>query len=317
MPEETQGQWSDGSLPTGRQFTIRSGNTQAVITEVGAGLRGFSVGGNYIIQPFPPDEMPKYSRGQVLLPFPNRVNEGKYTFNGTALQLPIDEVPRNNAIHGLTRWMNWNVASHEENRIVLSLILHAQEGYPFVLSLQISYTVTEGRLEVETTAHNLGKTALPYGVGHHPYFSVGTETINNNILRIPARSYFLTNERLIPHLPAVSVTGTPYDFVTPRQIGDVDMDTGFTDLIYDDDGFARAQLATADGSRSITIFMDSTHKFIQVFTGDGLPEPELRRHAIAIEAETCGTDAYNNGLGLIVLEPGQEHTSLWGVNVSL
>ena len=317
MPEEAQGQWSDGSLPTGRQFTIRSGNMRAVITEVGAGIRVFSVGGHDIIEAFPPDEMPRYSHGQVLLPFPNRVNEGKYTFNGTALQLPIDEVPRNNAIHGLTRWMNWNVVSHEDNHIVLSLILHAQEGYPFVLSLQISYTVTERGLEVETTARNIGKTALPYGVAHHPYFSVGTETINSNILRIPARSCFLTNERLIPHLPAVSVTGTPYDFVAPREIGDVVMDIGFTNLIYDDDGFARVQLATADGSRSLSIFMDSTHKFIQVFTGDAIVEPELRRRAIAIEAETCGTDAYNNGLGLIVLEPGQTHTSLWGVNISL
>src|SRR5258708_34111589 len=82
--------------------------------------------------------------------------------------------------------------------------------------------------------------------------------------------------------PAVSVTGTPFDFRTPHAIGAVQMDTGFTDLIFDADGFARVKLAAPGGSPLVTLFMDSNHQFLQVLTGAALTAPSQRR-PIAIE----------------------------------
>ncbi len=307
---------SEESLPSGLQFEIQRGNMSAVITEVGAGLRVFSVGGQEFLFTFSQDQMSMFSEGQVLIPFPNRIDMGSYVFNGVTEQLPLSEPARMNAIHGLTRWMNWLLVRNEGHRVIMSLVLHAQDGYPFVLSLQETYALTDRGLEVQTVAQNIGSTALPYGHGHHPYLTVGTNLINPDTLRLPANSYFLTNSRLIPIPPAVPVTGTPFDFRTPHAIGTVQMDTGFTDLIFDADGFARVKLTAPGGSPQVTVFMDSNHQFLQVFTGDALPAADQRR-AIAIEPYTCAANAFNNGLGLRVLQPGESFTTLWGISVSI
>ncbi len=271
---------SEESLPSGLQFEIHRGNMSAVIT------------------------------------VPNRIDMGSYVFNGVTEQLPLSEPARMNAIHGLTRWMNWLLVRNEGHRVIMSLVLHAQDGYPFVLSLQETYALTDRGLEVQTVAQNIGSTALPYGHGHHPYLTVGTDLINSDTLQLPANSYFLTNSRLIPIPPAVSVTGTPFDFRTPHAIGTVQMDTGFTDLIFDADGFARVKLTAPGGSPQVTVFMDSNHQFLQVFTGDALPASVARR-SIAIEPYTCAANAFNNGLGLRVLQPGESFTTLWGITVSV
>ncbi len=307
---------SEESLPSGRQFEIHREDKRAVITEVGATLRVFEVGGREFLFTFSQNEMSMFSEGQVLIPFPNRIDHGMYVFNGVTEQLPLSEPPRQNAIHGLTRWMNWRLAGLEDHRVILSLVLHAQDGYPFVLSLLETYELTSEGLRVQTIAQNIGSTALPYGHGHHPYLTVGTHLINPDILQLPAKSYFRTNNRLIPIPPAVSVAGTPFDFRTPHAIGDVAMDTGFTDLIFDPDGFARVKLAAPGGSPHVTVFMDSNHHFLQVFTGDALPASSARR-ALAIEPYTCAANAFNNGLGLRVLQPGDSFTTVWGIAASV
>lgn len=301
---------------SGRQFEIHRGNTNAVITEVGAGLRALTVDGREFLFTYKENEMPMFCQGQVLIPFPNRIDKGSYVFNGLAEQLPLNEPDRMNAIHGLTRWMNWVLVRKEEESVTLSLVLHAQDGYPFVLFVQETYELTGRGLEVHTVAQNIGSTALPYGHGHHPYLTVGAGLINSDTLQLPANSYFRTNSRLIPIPPAAPVTGTPYDFRTPRAIGAVQMDTGFTDLIFDEDGFARVRLTAPAGSPQVTVFMDAHHQFLQVFTGDALPAAEQRR-AIAIEPYTCAANAFNNGLGLRVLQPGETFTTLWGISVSM
>jgi aldose 1-epimerase len=302
------------ALPSGKQFEIAQGQMRAIITEVGAGLRSFSVGGHELLDTYRQDDMAASGRGQVLLPWPNRIDHGKYTFEGKTLQLPLTEPALQNASHGLTRWLNWHAASHEAHRLVMEIVIHAQPGYPFVLALQVSYTLTASGLEVQTTAHNIGAVPLPYGAGYHPYLTVGTETINPAILHVPAHSYFRTDERSIPILPPASVDGTPFDFRAPRPIGETMLDTCFTDLIPDTDGFTRVRLSAPDGQPSVTVFMDASHQFVQIYSGDTLPDTARRRRGLAIEPETCAANAFNNGYGLRVLQPGKSYTSLWGIS---
>jgi aldose 1-epimerase len=211
--------------------------------------------------------------------------------------------------------MNWRATRHEADYLSMSLVLHAQTGYPFVLSLQVSYALTSRGLEVETLARNIGSTPSPYGVGQHPYFTVGTDLIDLAFLEIPAQSYFLADERLIPTPPSVSVAGTRFDFRTTRAIGDVVLDTGYTDLVPDGDGFTRVKLSAPGGEPTITVFMDTTYQFLQVFTGDTLPVSK-RRRSLAIEPYTCAPNAFNNGLGLRILQPGETFRSTWGMAVS-
>lgn len=299
-------------LPTGRQLELARGSVRAVVTEVGATLRVLEASGLQVLDGFPRDRLPDATRGQVLIPFPNRVDHGRYVFHGKAQQLPLDETDRGNAMHGLVRWLNWAPLSHSPSRLVMGLVLHAREGYPFILSLRVAYTLTPGGLRVRQTVRNLGAGPAPYGAGFHPYLRVGIPRIDDVALRLPAQTYFLTNPRLIPTGRA-TVTSTPFDFRLARPIGVTAMDTGFTDLIRDPDGLARIELSAPDGGPRVTVLLDEAQRFLQVYTGDTLPDVAARRRAIAIEPYTCAPNALNNGLGLRVLAPGATFTSAFEI----
>lgn len=303
---------SGAALPTGRQFEIFYGDQSATITEVGATLRSFTVAGQELLDTFGPEEMSDASRGQVLLPFPNRVDGGNYEFRGQENQLPLTEPAANNAIHGLTRWLDWIPLRWTPSRVEMVQRVYPQDGYPFVLALHIAYELSSLGLAVVTTATNVGADPLPFGAGHHPYLTVGTPTINTTTLRLPAASYLETNDRLIPTGRA-SVEGTDFDFREEREIGGVQLDTCFTDVVPDADGYTRVVMTHPDGSPEITIWMDGEHGFIQAYTGDTLPEEDQRR-GIAVEPMTCAPDAFNSGDGLRILAPGESFTSAWGMS---
>jgi aldose 1-epimerase len=303
------------TLPMGRQLELRRGGVRAVVTEVGATLRALEVGGLGVLLGFPADGIPDASSGQLLIPFPNRIDRGRYAFHGRSLELPLDEPERTNAIHGLVRWLNWAPLSRTPSRLVMGLVLHARVGYPFVLSLRVAYTLTPSGLRVRQSVRNLGSEPVPYGAGFHPYVTVGAPTIDQCHLELPARTYFLVNARLIPTGRA-SVAATPLDFREPRTIGGTVMDTGFTDLERDADGLARVELTAPGGRPRVTVLLDGAYQFLQVFTSDGLPE-ERRRRAIAIEPYTCAPNAFNNGLGLRVLAPAQCFSSVWELAAAL
>lgn len=301
--------------PSGRQFEIALGDQRVIVTEAGAGLRSYLVGGQEFLYTFGADEYATgASFGQILIPFPNRIDHGRYTFEGVEQELPWTEPANQNAIHGLTRWLNWEPARRTRSRITLSLVLRAQPGYPFVLALWQDYRLTPNGLVVTNVVRNVGTTSAPYGVGAHPYLTVGTDVIDPATLRLPARKYFKTNDRLIPIPPAVPVDGTRFDFREPRRVGDTQLDTGFADLVRDGDGLARVSFAAPSGGPVATVWMDEQHEFLQVYTADTL-EPEDVRRGIAIEPYTCATDAFNNGLGLRVLEPGEVFRATWGMTV--
>jgi len=139
-------------LPTGEQFEISRSDQRVTVTEVGATLRSFRISGREILDTFGPEELGDFSRGQVLLPRPNRIDGGAYEFDGKKHQLPITEPERNNAIHGLTRWLNWTPLRQTDSSIALGQRLHPQEGYPFTLHLSMEYALSDAGLTVTTTA---------------------------------------------------------------------------------------------------------------------------------------------------------------------
>jgi len=147
---------------------------------------------------------------------------------------------------------------------------------------------------VRTTARNVGAGALPFGAGHHPYFTVGTARVDEATLHLPARTFLITDERLLPTGRA-PVAGGDFDFRAGRAIGGTRLDTCFTDLAADDDGRIRITLAAPGGAPRLTLALDAAYGFVQVYTGDNLPDPEARRRGIAIEPMTCPANAFNSG----------------------
>jgi aldose 1-epimerase len=300
--------------PSGFQIELVEGQQRAVVTEVGATLRGYRMGDWEVLDGFPADRMCSGGRGQPLVPWPNRLRDGRYEFGGTRHQLPLTEPERHNAIHGLVRWANWHVAEREPGRVVMEHLLHPSPGYPFSLHLAIEYALSpEPRgLEVRITATNVGSEPCPCGVGFHPYLRVG-DSLDDARLVAPGRTWLPADERGIP-VGQEAVVGTPYDFRRGRPLAGVVLDTAFADLERNGDGLARVVLIGRQ--RSVTLWMDSNFQYLMLFTGDTLAEPE-RRRGLAVEPMTCPPNAFQSGEGVRVLGPGDRLTARWGLAPSL
>jgi aldose 1-epimerase len=289
------------SAPSGEQFELASGDQRAVVTEVGAGLRAYAAGGREVLDGYRADELADSGRGQLLLPWPNRIRDGVYRFDGREHRLPLDEPERGNAIHGLVRWSSWTPVERAADRVVLEHVLHPRPGYPFTLELRVEYALGANGLSVRTAARNAGRDSCPYGAGAHPYLAV--RSVDEAVLRVPAATVLQTDERGIP-FGSAPVAGE-LDFRRPRPIGSLQLDHCFTELDRGEDGLARVEL---DGT---TLWADERYAYLMVFTGDTLPE--RARRSVAVEPMTCAPNAFASGEGLVVLEPGDEHVAVWGI----
>ena len=299
--------------PSGRQYRITHGPQEAVITEVGATLRSYRVEGHELLDGFAENEICTVARGQPLLPWPNRLRDGRYEFQGVSYQTALTEPTKMNAIHGLARWMNWTAEQRKESSVVMRLLLHPQEGYPFSLSLSIEYRLDQRGLAVTTAGTNAGAAPLPYAAGQHPYLTVGTELIDAASLRLPVLLEMEVDQRQIPTGRLMQVKGTASDFLELREIGGTVLDTAFTSLVPDADGLTRIIMQAPSGRPRLTLWMDKAYQYVMVFTGDTIPEVERRRRGLGLEPMTCAPNAFQSGLGLATLEPGASAHSAWGI----
>jgi aldose 1-epimerase len=295
--------------PSGEQFEIAFEDQRVVVVEVGGGLRTYSVGGRDVLDGYEVGEMASAGRGQVLAPWPNRLDDGRYEFDGAEHQVPLNELANSNAIHGLVRWSSWGVQVREPHRVVLQHVVDPRPGYPFTLEMSIDYALAKTGLTVRTTTTNIGSAAAPFGAGAHPYLTVGTDAVDDIVLRVPAYTALRSNDRGIP-TGTHHVEGTELDFRSGRRIGDTKIDHGFTDLEWDASGIARVELTSGESGAGLTLWVDESYPYVMVFTGD---LPEVSRRGLAVEPMTCAPNAFRSGDGLVVLGPGASTTGAWGI----
>ena len=303
---------------TGQQYHIEAGPYRATVTELGAGLRELLFRDEPVIAGHEPDELPQDGAGQLLTPWPNRIDGGRYAFGDAEFQLALTEPARGNAIHGLTRWTAWTLVSHDAGSVLLRSTAHGYQGFPFGLEIEAGYRLhPDSGLRVAITARNRGSRAAPYGTGSHPYLTVRTASVDECELSLPAASWLPMDDRGIPSGPPAKVEGTPYDFRRPRTIGTTQLDHALTGLERDGDGQAWAHLAAGGGSGArVSLWAGEGYRWLQVFTGDPLG-PGRRRKALAIEPMTCPPNAFVTGDDLLVLQPGEMVTHTWGIQASL
>jgi aldose 1-epimerase len=295
--------------PTGEQYEIISASHRAVVTEVGATLRGFSVDGRDVVRGFALDEMSSAGRGQNLIPWPNRIRDGRYIFNGVGQQLALSEPPRHNATHGLARHVPWVLIDKQPDAVTNRVRIHPQPGWPGTLEAMITHRVGENGLTVTVEATNIGADTLPFGYGAHPYLTVGESTVDEVAVTAPAASYLEVDDRLLP-IKISSVDGTVYDLRRGPVLGSVSLDTAMTELARDPDGRWRVKLALGD--RYAELWGDETMRWMQIFTGG-----PNRDWSIAVEPMTCGPDAFNPGPthgDMKVLAPGETFVGQWGIS---
>jgi aldose 1-epimerase len=300
--------------PSGDQFEIATGNYRAVVTECGGGLRALEYGGRPLIAGFAEDEMSSAGRGQLLMPWPNRIGDGAYTFDGRRLQLPLSEPARRNASHGLVRWAAWTPEEHTATSVSLRYRLMAQTGYPWTLDLRVRYELSADGLTVTQAATNLGGRPAPYASGAHPYLSPGPGPVDGWELTVPASVRLVSDERQLP-VGVHDVAGTPYDFRAARPVRSTVLDHAFGELARGADGVATALVRDPGTGRGVALWADRSHRWLMVFSAD--EGWEVPRQALAIEPMTAPPDAFRSGEDLLVLarsgEPGDQVSVSWGI----
>ena len=297
--------------PSGEQIEISSGDQRAVVVEVGGGLRRYTAGGRELVDGYGADEMCRSARGQVLIPWPNRIEGGSYEFDGHSHQLSIDKPDEQTAVHGLVRWAAWTVGERRADSVVMQHGLHPRPGYPFALALSIEYALSSRGLTVTTTATNVGGDVCPYACGAHPYLTLGTTRVDSLVLKVPARTVLTSDERGLP-VGTLSVENTEYDFRRPRPLAATKLDNCFTDLDRDDDGLARVELHDPEYETALALWSDDRYPYLMLYTGD--TRPDVARRSLAIEPMSAPPNAFRSGEGVIRLEPGASYSSSWGID---
>lgn len=298
-------------VPSGKQFEIAHGEQRAVIVEVGGGIRAYKVGGREVLQPYAVDQMCDGAHGAPLVPWPNRLGDGRYRFDDEDYQVALTEPEKNNAIHGFLRWRPWRCLESQESRVVMASTLFPLQGYPFSLDVRVSYHLDETGLSVTTAATNIGDRPAPYASGQHPYLSPGAGNVDDCTLHLHADTRILTDpERQLP-VGREDVAGTRYDFRDGRRIEHLAIDDAFTDLHRDERGRSWLRLERPDG-RVTSLWVDEAYPVIEIFTGDTLA-PDRRRRGLGTEPMTCPPNAFQSGDEVIRLEPGDTSSASWGV----
>ncbi|KGM13627.1 aldose 1-epimerase family protein [Cellulomonas bogoriensis] len=307
---------NDATAPaplSGHQITLTQGEQRVVVTDVGAKVRVYEVGSREVFVPYTEDETAPAGHGAVLAPWPNRLRDGSYTWEGEHLQVDITEPDRMTSLHGLVMWQRWQVIEHPRDgdgtSTTLQLRLAPSGGYPFDLLLTVTYALTDKGLGVRATAKNLGNRSAPYGIGFHPWLSPGSGSLDDCTVRLDAGTRVTVDDRLLP-IGTEPVSG-PYDLRQPRPMVDLDLDDAYVDVLRDADGLSWARLTGPDG-RTAAVWMDESMDTWQVCSGDHLGSERYRRTGLAAEPMSCIADAFRTGERLVHLKPGAEHQVTWG-----
>jgi len=303
-----------GGMSQPTYHPIRGGGYRAEVSTTGASLIMFehdTAAGVYPLVTEPTaDRPPLPLAGSVCAPWPDGVRDGSFIFDGIEHQLVVTDPDRGAAPHGFTWHLNWNVLSHTESRVDLGVDVGMHTGWPYQLRCAVAYEIGPWGLEVTHAATNIGGYHAPFGMSSHLYLRAGEANLDECALSLSAGTRLpLDRERSLPNAYTQTVSGTDFDFTAPSPLRDVHLDAAFSALDEDIDGRARHRLRGPDG-RGVELWTGSGFGWLRVITadlGEGCPRE------LVLSPATCPPDAFNLGIDLIVLQPGQTWNAQWGL----
>jgi aldose 1-epimerase len=266
--------------------------------------------------------VPTRSGHPILFPFPGRLRDGRFTFDGKTYQLPLTDNSKLHSIHGFTPRNRWRVtasAGDDESASVTGEFNLAQDlpemlpCWPADFAFRVTYRLYRDKLRVDARVENRGAGRLPFGLGYHGYFQLpgaNDPDVANYELRANVREYWVPDN----NLPTGARQEPPaaLDFRVPRPVAATALDnvfTGVTSGRAQDGFFELAALAHPNARGALRVVADESFRDLVLFT------PQ-HRHAVAVEPYTCSADAANlwaRGVdsGWLVLDPG----GAWGGSV--
>ncbi len=280
-----------------------------IVPAWGGSVVALEIGGRPVLEPAPFDEIARKPTSYgipILFPFPNRIRDGRFSFEGVELRI---DPPR----HGLVRDKPWRVTGSgaRQTEAWVTLRLDARDHpeailvqFPFPFELDITYRLGAQTFELEAFARNVGGRAMPAGFGIHPYFDAPA---GGNV-SVPASELWELSDSL-PTGRIVPVDDRR-DLRQPRAIAGLALDDLYTGVASDADGLARCAILDP-GRRTLIEFEPRSLPEVVVYT------PPSRR-AICIEPQSCPTDAFNlaaRGIDahVVRLEPG--NAARWSVAI--
>lgn len=232
-----------------------------------------------------------------LSPFVCRIRDAVYDWQGQRYRLQKFSL-NGAAIHGLIYNAPFSIieeaAQHHFAEVELKYTYTGSDpGYPFAYDCYIKYRLEElNRLTIVTAIHNRSKIPIPVADGWHPYFTLG-KPIDNLQLQVRSLSMLEYDAALIPTSGLVPCA----DWLEPTLIGNTRLDNGY---LLD---FTMTQplctLSDPETGLGVEVYPDFSYPYLQLYTPD-------HRQSIAIENLSAAPDAFNNKIGLIVLDP--DHT---------
>ncbi|NED94002.1 hypothetical protein G1H11_01570 [Phytoactinopolyspora alkaliphila] len=292
------------------EHTLRHGDQTAVVVEAGGGLRTYSVAGVDVVAGYPAGTVCSSARGQWLMPWPNRLREGRYTFQGEEYRTPVDPGTPT-AIHGLVRWLPFQLLARDETSVELGAVLPARPGYPWTLRMWTRWSLDDTGLTSEISVMNMSADDAPFAAGTHPYLHVGDALVDDVVVTVPGSTALHGEHSVLTERRPVDAET---DFRVGREVGSSQLGL-YTDLARDDSGHARTVAERPDGWR-ITLWQDEAWPFVLLYTADNVRPEEGVRRSLAVEPMTAPADAFNSGDHLIVLEPGGAFEGTWGISAT-
>ena len=229
-----------------------------------------------------------------LSPFVCRINETKYQFNEKTYELSKYSMGKN-AIHGLVYDAVFTIADTTANDECASVKLeyrydNPSQGYPFKFTCEVAYELSAGNtLSITTTIKNNDEKEIPVADGWHPYFTLG-DSVNDYEFQLKSNEMLEFDSELIPTGKLI-----PYkDFETLKTFGPTWFDNCFT--VNFDAEQPSCILRNAKRKIEVQIHPSVSYPYLQFYTPD-------HRKSIAIENLSAAPDAFNNRMGLQVLQP--------------
>jgi aldose 1-epimerase len=292
-----------------KSISIAGHGYKAEISLRGGGLQGLWLNGQAVTTSYVEFDDRIGAEGDVLAPFPGRINKGRYHFDGQDYELALNERSGEHAIHGFVRMLTWDVVAQSETDVSIAVETQPVDGYPFRIQLGLHYALTANGLAVTASAKNLSDVCAPFAIGYHSYFVAGDAFVDTCTLTVPFERV-LEFDALIPTGNIFDVADAEVDFKQPRVIGSQVIDNCFVSP-----SGPTPVVRLSGQALEIDVWMDAAaYPNCVLFTGDTLVDGRKRR-ALAIEPMSCTSDGFNHPeWGLTRLSSGDVWVGKWGVS---
>jgi aldose 1-epimerase len=272
---------------------VAGGWSLGLLPGLGGAIGHLSHEGRDVLRPSPHDaDDPLQTACFPLVPYANRIADGRFSFGGSVARLPVEDRFAPHALHG-TGWLrSWSVEASAPSWAVLSLDSVAGEGWPWAFRARQRFALSDAGLEIALSLENTGPDAAPAGLGLHPYFATGPE----DRTRFAADAVWMPDTDLIPE--RLARAGEVFDFSSGSRRSDLP----FIDHCYAGwDG--RAEIGTRAGA----IKMRADARLLHVYAPPG-------ENVLCLEPVSHRPDAINAAPDeMAVIAPGDGLTLTMGI----